>query len=290
VVRRTLGAALLLATPALGGAGYVAEIETWRQQREERLRADGGWLTVEGLFWLEAGESRFGSENTNPMVLPASAPAHAGTFTFHEGETRFRLEPGVSATLGGQLVSEGVLRPDSDDVLVLGPVTLQVIERGGQYAIRMKDMQSARRRDFKGLRWYPVKESHRVVARFLPYTPHRTLEIPNVTGQLNRLPCPGAAEFTLDGKTLRLEPVLEEPGATELFFIFRDETAPGETYGAGRFLYAEMPREGRLVLDFNKAYSPPCAFTPYATCPLPPRQNRLSVRIEAGELDPKVLH
>ena len=288
-MRGALVVALLLAQPALGG-DYVEEVESWRQRREARLKADGGWLTVEGLFWLEAGESHFGSDKTNPIVLPASVPPRAGTLVFRGGETRFRLEPGVGATLGGQPVSEGVLRPDSDDVLVLGPVTLQVIERGGQYGIRMKDMHSARRKDFKGLRWYPVRESQRVVARFLPYTPPRTLEIPNVTGQVNHLACPGVAEFDLGGKTLRLEPVLEEPGASELFFIFRDATAPGETYGAGRFLYAEMPKDGTLVLDFNKAYSPPCAFTPYATCPLPPKQNRLSVRIEAGELDPKLLH
>jgi hypothetical protein len=290
-MKSTLAVALLLAAPALAGGGYVDEIESWRQRREERLKADGGWLTVEGLFWLEAGESRFGSDPGNPIVLPASAPARAGAFHLREGETRFRLEPAVVATLAGRPVSEGLLRPDSDDVLVLGPLTLQVIERGGKHAIRMKDMHSARRREFKGLRWYPVKESFRVVARFQPYTPPRTLQIPNVTGQVNPMACPGAAEFTLGGQTLRLEPVVEDPDATQLFFIFRDETAPGETYGAGRFLYAEMPKDdGTLILDFNKAYSPPCAFTPYATCPLPPKQNRLAVRIEAGELDPKVLH
>jgi hypothetical protein len=277
--------ALVLAAP-----GYVEEIEAWRKAREQRLKADGGWLTVEGLFWLEQGESRFGSDPSNTIVLPPSVPARAGAILFSKGEARFRLEPGIAATLGGRPATEGLLRPDSGDVLVLGPVTLQVIERGGQQAVRMKDMQSARRRDFKGLRWFPVREDRRIEARFVPYSPPRTLEIPNVTGQVNHLPCPGYAEFTLQGRTLRLDPVIEEPDAQELFFIFRDETAPAETYGAGRFLYAPLPKDGKLVLDFNKAYSPPCAFTPYATCPLPPRQNRLPVRIEAGELDPKVLH
>jgi len=285
-----LTAAALLVALSAPGAGYVEEIEAWRKAREERLKADGGWLTVEGLFWLEEGESRFGSDRNSAIVLPPSAPARAGTFVFANGEVRFRLEPGVDATLGGKPAREGLLRPDSGDVLVLGPVTLQAIERAGEHAIRMKDMQSARRRGFKGLRWYPVREDRRIEARFVPYSPPRTLQVPNVTGQVNHLVCPGYAEFTLAGRTLRLEPVLEEPDAEELFFIFRDETAPGDTYGAGRFLYAPLPRDGKVVLDFNKAYSPPCAFTPYATCPLPPRQNRLSVRIEAGELDPKVLH
>jgi len=288
-VSRALAVVLLLASPALP-AGYVEEIETWRQKRAERLKADGGWLTVEGLFWLKQGDSAFGSDKANAIVLPFSAPERAGTIAFSKGVTTFRLEPGVAGTMGGKPVTEGILRPDSEDVLILGSVTIQAIERAGEHAIRMKDMQSARRRDFKGLRWYPVKEAFRVDARFVPYTPARTLDIPNVTGQVNKMPSPGYVEFSLGGETLRLDPVLEEPEATEFFFIFRDETAPRETYGAGRFLYSALPKDGRVVLDFNKAYSPPCAFTPYATCPLPPKQNRLKVRIEAGEQDPKVLH
>jgi uncharacterized protein (DUF1684 family) len=175
-------------------------------------------------------------------------------------------------------------------VLVLGPVTIQVIDRGGRKAIRMKDKDSARRRAFKGLRWYPVRESYRLAARWVPYATAKSIEIASVTGQVDAMPSPGYAEFELGGKTLRLEPVLEEPDAPQLFFIFKDRTAPMETYGAGRFLYAERPTDGTVELDFNKAYSPPCAFTPYATCPLPPKQNRLPVRIEAGELDPHVLH
>jgi uncharacterized protein (DUF1684 family) len=156
--------------------------------------------------------------------------------------------------------------------------------------VRMKDKDSARRRSFKGLRWYPVREEFRLAARWVPYATPKHIEIASVTGQVSPMPSPGYAEFELGGRTLRLEPVLEEPGASELFFIFKDATAPKETYGAGRFLYAAMPKDGQVELDFNKAYSPPCAFTPYATCPLPPKQNRLSVRIEAGELDPRVLH
>lgn len=281
--------ALLLAASS-AGRSYVSEIDAWRQKREARLKADGGWLSVEGLFWLEEGESPFGSDKANAIVLPASVPPHSGVLTLTKGETRFRLAPGMAGTMGGQPVTEGALRPDSDDVLALGPVTLQVIERGGRRAIRMKDKDSARRRDFKGLRWYPVREKYRLAARWVPYATPRSIEIASVIGQVDTMPSPGYAEFELGGKTFRLEPVLEEPGAEELFFIFRDETAAKETYGAGRFLYAAMPKDGQVVLDFNKAYSPPCAFTPYATCPLPPKQNRLPVRIEAGELDPHVLH
>ena len=281
---------LALATAITSGS-YVSEVEAWRQKREERLKADGGWLSVEGLFWLEQGETSFGSDKANEIVLPASVAPRAGVVILApSAETRFRLAPGMSATLAGKAVTEGVLRPDSEDVLVLGAVTIQVIDRGGRQAIRMKDKDSARRRGFKGLRWYPVRERFRVAARWVPYATPKSIEIASITGQVDRMPSPGYAEFELGGKVLRLEPVLEEPGASQLFFIFKDQTAPKETYGAGRFLYAAPAADGKVELDFNKAYSPPCAFTPYATCPLPPKQNRLAVRVEAGELDPHVLH
>jgi uncharacterized protein (DUF1684 family) len=165
----------------------------------------------------------------------------------------------------------------------MGSLSLSVIERGGEIGVRLKDNASASRRDFKGLRWFPIDGAWRVVARFEPSAPGSTLEITNVLGQTQKLPSPGEAVFNLGGRELRLVPVLEKPDAGELFFIFRDETAARETYGAGRFLYAGLPVDGSVVLDFNKAHSPPCAFTRYATCPLPPKRNRLPVRIEAGE-------
>jgi len=162
-----------------------------------------------------------------------------------------------------------------------------VIERGGRYGIRLKDRESALLKEFGGLRWFPVREDYRVEARFVPHASPMKIAVPNILGQVEELPSPGYAAFTIGGREVRLDPVLEEPGATELFFIFRDQTTGKQTYPAGRFLYAPMPKDGRVTLDFNKAYSPPCAFTPYATCPLPPKQNRLSVRIEAGELTGK---
>ena len=167
-------------------------------------------------------------------------------------------------------------------MLELGRLSLHVIERGGRLGIRLKDRESPLRKAFTGLSWFPIDERYRVVARFVPYDPPKALKVPNVLGNVTPMPSPGRAEFTIDGKAVQLDGVLEEPDATELFFIFRDQTSGHETYGAGRFLYADLPKDGKLVLDFNKAYNPPCAFTPYATCPLPPPQNRLPVRIEAG--------
>lgn len=268
---------------------YRAEIETWRAEREARLKSDGGWLQVVGLFWLKDGANSFGTDAGNVIVLPAgSAPPRAGVFELRGGKTTVRMEPAVEATVDGKPVAARELRPDVPgpaDVLKLGPrLTLHVIERGGRYGIRLKDRESALLKEFTGLRWFPVQEDYRVEARFVPYASPKKIPVPNILGQVEELPSPGYAAFRIGGREVRLDPVLEEPGATELFFIFRDQTAGKQTYPAGRFLYAPMPKDGRVTLDFNKAYSPPCAFTPYATCPLPPRQNRLPVRIEAGEL------
>lgn len=287
---RLVAVAILACAGAAAGAAepYREQIRAWRERREARLRADGGWLTVVGLFWLKEGRNTFGTGDSCDIVLPrGSAPGLAGAFDLASGRASVTLEPGVSGSVGGRAVTGRTeLRPDSSgapDVLALGRLSLHVIERGGRLGIRLKDPESPLRKAFTGLSWFAVDERHRVEARFVPYDPPKAVKVPNVLGDVTPMPSPGRAEFTLDGKALHLDGVLEEPDAKELFFIFRDETSGHETYGAGRFLYADLPRDGTLILDFNKAYSPPCAFTSYATCPLPPPQNRLAVRIEAGE-------
>jgi hypothetical protein len=278
-----------LAAPAADPA-YRAGIEKWRRDREAGLWAEGGWLSVAGLFWLDEGPNRFGSAPGNAIVLPAgTAPPVAGTFELRQGSVTVRAEPGVSLTTAGKSVATMTVRSDDPgppDVLKLGRLSMQVIVRGGRHGIRLKDPEAPTRREFAGLRWFPVREDMRITGRFVAWPAPHPIPIANVLGQVNDLPSPGYVEFTLEGRPLRLEPVFEEPGAKELFFIFRDATAGHETYPAGRFFYSPMPRDGQVVLDFNKAYSPPCAFTAYATCPLPPSQNRLSVPIEAGEKDP----
>jgi uncharacterized protein (DUF1684 family) len=274
------------AAPADQG-GYREEIEGWRAKREERLKADGGWLTVTGLFWLHEGKNPVGSAPGSEVLLPQGAPAQAGVLELHQGKVTLNLQAGVAASIQGQpFASPRELKadvPGPADVVSLGRLTLHVIERGKRLGIRLKDMDSAARRAFKGLDWYPVDEAYRVNARFVPHASPRPLAVPNVLGEIEEMPSPGYAEFTLQGRTLRLEPVLEDPEAEELFFIFKDPTAGKETYPAGRFLYTPLPKDGALVLDFNKAYTPPCAFTPFATCPLPPKENRLEVPIAAGE-------
>jgi uncharacterized protein (DUF1684 family) len=286
--------ALVLAFVAAVNAPYVAEVEQWRAQREERLLADGGWLTVTGLFWLKDGANTFGSAPGNTIVLPAGAPPRAGVIDFSGGKARLRVEPGVRILSGDKPVTAMELRADTasggPDVLVLGPLSLQVIERGGRYGIRLKDNQSPQRKAFAGLQWYPVSETYRVTARFAPNATPKTIPIANVLGQEDQQPSPGSVFFKLNGQDVRLDPILEAPDAKELFFIFKDSTSGRDTYPAGRYLYTDLPKDGVVTLDFNKAYSPPCAFTAYATCPLPPPQNRLTVRIEAGEKKPAPLH
>jgi uncharacterized protein len=278
----------------VGGEGaadeaYRADLQAWRQRREASLLADGGWLSVAGLFWLKEGPNRFGTDAKGDIVLPAgSAPRRAGVFELAGGKTTVTLRRGAFATLAGHPVTRSELRPDSlgaPDVLRLGRLTMHVIERGGRYAIRLKDRESPRRRGFTGLRWYDPSEDYRVTARYVSHPEPRPIKVPNVLGGSEPMPSPGYAVFEREGQEVRLEGVLEEKDARQLFFIFRDRTSGKETYPAGRFLYADLPRDGKIVLDFNKAYNPPCAFTPFATCPLPPPQNWLPVRIEAGELD-----
>jgi hypothetical protein len=278
-----------LAASSAGDAAYRAEVQKWRADRETRLKADGGWLTVAGLFWLKEGENRFGADPAADIVLPeGSAPAKAGVFELKREQVTVALQPGVAGRVAGKAVSAATpMQPDtagSPDVLEMGALSLNVIKRGDRYGIRLKDKNSAARKGFTRLKWFDVKEEYRVDARWVSYPQPKPVRVPNILGQTETMPSPGYAEFTLNGKPVRLDGVLEDPRAKELFFILRDQTSGRETYGAGRFLYAELPRNGRVVLDFNKAYNPPCAFTPYATCPLPPPQNWMPVRVEAGEM------
>ncbi len=266
---------------------YRDEIRKWRADYEESLKRDNGWLTLAGLFWLKQGDNRFGTGPGNDLILPdGSAPQAAGTFVFHDGKTRLRLNAGVQAFLNGvPILAESALKPDSagnPDRITLGHLSMIAIQRGSRYGIRLWDNQSAVRRDFKGTRWFPAKESYRITAKFISYPQPKMIPILNILGDTEQNPSPGYAEFALDGKPCRLEPLLE---GDHLFFIFKDATTGRQTYAAGRFLYTSLPKDGKVILDFNQAENPPCAFTPYATCPLPPRQNRLQVAIEAGELN-----
>ena len=262
---------------ALAGT-YEQEIEQWRQQREASLKADDGWPTVVGLFWLKEGENTVGSDASSAIRLPRG-PARLGIFEFHSGNTSFRPASGISIGAKSSLKDDSGAEPD---LVQYGDFTMFVIHRGDRYAIRLKDKQSEFRKNFSSLRWYPVRTDYRIVAKWIAHPESRKMSVPNILGETELAPSPGYVVFQLHGREFELHPVAE---GNRLFFIFRDQTSGKDTYPSGRFLYADLPSNGQVTLDFNKAYNPPCAFTPYATCPLPPKENRLAVRIEAGELD-----
>jgi uncharacterized protein len=275
-------------------ASWQHDLLTWREQRATGLQAPEGWLSLIALGWLQDGDNSFGSAEDCRVQIAAKAPAHIAIVRLEKNSLRLLPPPeGFPKDLlvDGQPAREQALFADNSEKpskLVIGTVTIIVINRDGRFALRVKDLDAPTRTGFHGLKWYAPNAAYRVHARWLPYNPPRVLDIPTILGTTTHMPAPGVAEFTLDGQTLRLEPVLEDPKSTELFFIIRDATSKSTTYGAGRFLYTELPdhgvnQPGELVLDFNRLLNPPCAFTPYATCPLPPAQNRLSVPIPAGE-------
>jgi uncharacterized protein (DUF1684 family) len=277
----------LPAGTASSDSEHRAEIEKWRARRIERLTADDGWLTVVGLFWLEPGENRVGSGAVNRVLLPAGkAPHTLGKIRLSDGKSWLEVRRGVEVTHEGKPVETIDLQSDEKGEPTLvrhGTLSLHLIKRGDRLGVRVRDSASDARREFHGIPAYPVKSSWRVPARFEPYPAGKTIPVPNVLGTVSNDPSPGAVVFKVGRKAFRIDAVQEE-GTDELFLIFGDKTNGVETYGGGRFLY--VPRagpDGRMVVDFNKAYNPPCVFTAYATCPLPPPQNRLAVRIEAGE-------
>lgn len=289
MLRPVLLLVLLAGAAAAQDRAYEQEMAQYRQKRLERLQSDTGWLTVAGLYWLEVGPNAFGTDPSNQIVLPeGSAPAHAGMFQ-HALEGRTSVHPGKDVTIlcdGSRVRSGMVLRTDADpetDVLELRRLRMFVIKRGARYAIRLRDLDSPQRTQFRGIEVYDTDPAYRVEARFEAYEPARGMPIANIIGTIDTMRVPGALVFELQGRPLRLDAIQEDPQADSFFMIFHDETSGVETYGGGRYLYTDLPQDGRVVLDFNKSYNPPCAFTPFATCPLPPPQNRLPIAIHAGE-------
>jgi hypothetical protein len=264
---------------------YSTEIAEWSRKRLERLMSDTGYLTLAGLFWLSEGENTFGSDASNDFVFP-SGPAKAGVFVHKNGATRVRAHAGTVLELNGEEITDAVLRTDREDttdVVQFGRMSFNVIQRGSRSAIRMRDLESPIRRNFRGIDRFPTNPAYRIVARFEPYDPPKRIEIVDIVGSVDSSLCTGAFLFELNGKECRLDPVVETPEDDSWWLIFSDATSGRETYGGGRFLYTGAPVDGKVVVDFNKAYNPPCAFSPYTTCPLPPQQNHIEVAVEAGE-------
>ena len=272
----TLAAGCGMQEPKIDTAAHAQEVRQWQKNRDERLRKEDSWLTLIGLHWLKEGENVV--TLTKPGVPPVRL-TRSGAQTI--------LHPDPSMIIGGKLLTgDTPLLADADEggptIVQMGSIRFNVIKRGDRYALRVKDAEAETRTHFKGLEYYPIDPKWRVVARFEAYHPPKKIPITDVTGMTSDSISPGALSFEMDGKEYRLDLILEE-GSTDYFIIFRDATSRDTTYPAGRYLYAPPPKDGKTVIDFNKAYNPPCAFTDFATCPLPPLQNRLPIRIEAGE-------
>ena len=282
-----LSTVLALSLSAAPAEDVAAATRSWQEGRLQRLQADDGWLTLVGLGWLKEGTNSAGSDGKADVVFPEGAPKNLGTFTRSGRKVTFQPAAGVSVTRDGKPFTGGPVQSDEEgrskpEVLQVGRLRFQLIDRGERIGVRIKDPEARARKEFKGIPTFAPSAKWRITARWEPANPPTELAVPNVLGEVERSPSPGTAVFTVDGKEYRLTPVLEE-GSPDLFFIFGDETNRTETYGAGRFLYAAPAKDGTVVLDFNRAYNPPCAFSAFATCPLPPKQNRLALRVEAGE-------
>jgi uncharacterized protein (DUF1684 family) len=287
-----LGAALLATScarpaPKIDPATYAKEIEQYRAERLAELKSKSGYLSLIGLFWLKEGENKFGSDPTNEIALPKEKVGRvAGVFVLKNGVVRLEAPANSNITVADKPVTSLELESDADDnptVLHLGSLSLQIIKRSDKLGVRVKDKDNPARSNFVGIESYPAEQKWRLESRFEPYNPPKKMPIVNVLGMESGEESPGAVAFEVDGKTYRLD-AIKEKGEPKLFMIFADNTSGKETYPAGRYLYVDPPDlAGRMIIDFNKAYSPPCAFTKFATCPLPPKQNRLPFAIEAGE-------
>ena len=274
---------------------WQSDLLAWRAQRAKSLQTPTGWLSLVGLDWLKPGDNSVGSGAGNSIVLKSPAPPNLGTVRLGSSSIEL-LPPNGGYAKGLETDGKAPANPQplaSDDTgkptrISFATLQITVIHRGEKYGLRIRDSQSPTRAGFHGLKWYPPNPALRVQAQWTPYNPPLKRKIPTVLGTEIEADVPGKATFTLNGQTLSLEPMLEDPKDTELFFIVKDATSKDVTYGAGRFLYTPFPdhglnQPGQLWLDFNRLENPPCAYTPYATCPLAPPQNRLQVALPAGE-------
>jgi hypothetical protein len=279
--------ALFLVCAASLRADYTAEVAQWRAERTARLTAPDGWLSLIGLHWLQPGDNSVGSAEDNAVRLAAGVPYLGVVRLAPDGKVTFAAAPASRAVIDGTLATEhpveltyGASKPS---LVSAGDVSFFVIKRGDKIGLRVRDTQSKRRVHFAGIDYFPIDPAWRIEAQWVAFDQPRMIPITNVLGQTSPSPAPGKAVFTLDGKTYELLPIIEGGPDDPLFFIIADATSGEETYGASRFLYAAPPRDGKIILDFNRAQNPPCAFTPFATCPLPPKENRLPIRVTAGE-------
>jgi len=268
-----------------GTPEYIAEVEQWHQKRIERLEADDGWLNLVGRTWLKPGENKFGSAKDNDVVIESEkVPDYMGVFIFQDSTVTMKVNDGVEVLFNGNPVKEMIMIGDDKKEMTVfqyGPIKWNLIVRNELYGIRFRDLESEFVKSFSGIERFPVNEDWKITAKFEAYNPPKKMVVPNVLGQVDEELSPGAIVFTGDNQTYRIESI---DAGDKLWFIFADGSSGKETYGGGRFLYTDKADStGKVIVDFNKAYNPPCVLTKFATCPLPPAENYIELRITAGE-------
>lgn len=265
---------------------HADSIRKWRQEYAQKLMSPEGWLAISGLFWLDQGENRMGAHPSNRIILPPnSAPECSGTLILRDREITLQAAEGVQMTINDQPVTTTQIVIDSygsSEWVALNDLKISVIQRGARYGVRIYDKNHPQLKQFVVLHWFPIQPEYCIEARFIPFEQPKTMSIVNVLGDTLEMQSPGYAEFALQEQVCRLHAVPVEE-SDRLWFLFQDATSLDATYPGGRFLTTDAPEAGRITLDFNKAHNPPCAYTDFATCPLPPPINRLSVKVSAGE-------
>lgn len=277
---------VVLALPALSvqppDAAYLQSFEKWKSELVDDLKQN--WLVLAGLFWLKPGPNSFGSGADNAIVLP-SGPAHAGVFQLQGDAVSVDLQKDAQAKIDGKSVAQANLQADvtgKATVIEMGSLRMHLIQRGQRLGIRVKDLNSKAARDYAGPIFFPLDMTYRVSGTFVPSDGKKTVDVPNVLGDVTPTPIAGEVKFRLNGRDLTLTALGGDP-AKGLSFVMGDLSGKTDTYPGGRFLDTDPVADGKVLLDFNRAYNPPCAVTPYATCPLAPKENRLPVVVVAGE-------
>jgi uncharacterized protein (DUF1684 family) len=284
-----LGMTMMVSVPVASAAtapdaAYQKSFDQWKVELADDMKRN--WLPLAGLFWLKPGDNAFGTDAANPIVFPqGSTAAHAGSFLLKDKDVSVKLAPSVEGKIDGKSVTEAVLQPDTSEkttVLEIGALRMHVIVRGQRVGIRLKDLNSPAVQKYSGPQFFPLNLDYRVTATFTPSDGKKTIDVPDVLGDINPTPIGGEAHFTLNGQPVTLTDLGGDP-AKGLYFVFNDLTSKTDTYPGGRFLQTDPVVDGKVVLDFNRAYSPPCSVTPYATCPLAPKENRLTIAVKAGQ-------
>jgi uncharacterized protein (DUF1684 family) len=279
-----MGAACQPGTPPLEWSdAVVTQIEAWRAEHEDSYTRN--WVTIEGLHFLKPGTQTAGSGPDNDVVLIASLPERLGTFTVASDRVTFDAAPQAALTINGAAAAPGLaLRDDGadePDVIEANGASVVVHRSGARLSLRVRDPNGERARTFQGFEWFPIDRNYRVLGRFIRDDTPRSMPVVNTFGDIDTYETAGTVEFALNGETLRLRPFTTDDG--RFYFVFNDASSGVETYEAARFLYSDLRRDGTTILDFNAAYNPPCSFNPFTTCPIPLPENRLPIKVLAGE-------